>query len=236
MEKQMALEMSPMRSERYINNTVLELKQANHSPIYGYQNLPLMTLEEAVEKIVPFVDRTAKYVHDAKQKCNRDLNILTWDESAAIYLYTMSTPFFSKFNDMLREEKRDSLKPWFAFLKLFMSALEKLPSLAGTVWRAASSDVGSFSLDDDSKTWWSVNSCSIATDVVELYLGEMGTLFAITTIHGKNISEYSAYPEEQEVILMPGIRLCLKSKSLNYNRLMIVHLEEEPKTEQETPK
>jgi hypothetical protein len=172
-----------------VNKTVSELQQANRSPIYGYESLEIMALENAVEKFVPFVDNIAQYVDDAKQKCNRFSTILTWDESVAIYLYTMSTPFFSRLNDTLRAENRHALKPWFPYLKLFMSALEKIPSSSVTVWRAVSGDIGSFPIEDHVKICWSVNSSSTVLDVVELYLSNMGTLFAIDAIHGKNISE-----------------------------------------------
>jgi hypothetical protein len=58
-------------------------------------------------------------------------------------------------------------------------------------------------------------------------LGENGTLFAIEAIHGKDISMFSAVPDEQEVILMPGTRVRAKSQSLNVmDRLFIIHLEE----------
>lgn len=55
----------------------------------------------------------------------------------------------------------------------------------------------------------------------------MGTLFAVDPVNSKNISEYSAFPEEQEVILMPGTCVRSKSKPLNYrNHLLIVHIQE----------
>jgi hypothetical protein len=228
----MAQELTPTRSDRFVNKTISELQQANDSPIDGYKNQDIMKLENAIEKVVPFVEGITTYVDDAKQKCNRNSTILAWDESAAIYLYTMPTPFFSRLNETLRAENRHALKPWFAFLKLFMSALEKIPSKAATVWRAVSGDVGTFPVEDNVESWWSVNSCSIALNVVEVYLGEMGTLFAIDAIHGKNISEYSAFPEEQEVILMPGTYVRLKSKPIDLNRLPVVHLEEERTIEQ----
>jgi len=224
----MAQKMTPMRSDRYVDKNVLELQQANYRPIDGYEDQDIMTLENAVEKIVPLVENIGTYVEDAKQKCNRNFNILTWDESASIYLYTMPTPFFSRLNKTLRAEDRCALKPWFPFLKLFMSALKKLPSSAERVWRAVAGDIGSFPFEENVQIWWSVNSFSTALDVIQLYIGDMGTLFAIDAIHGKNISEYSAFTEEQEVILMPGTRVRWKSKPLNFmDRLLIVHLEEE---------
>ena len=217
------------RNSRYVNNGISELLQANRSPIDGYKQSPSMTLEEASEKLAPFIDNLANYVADAKRKCNQYSTNLTWDESAAIYLYSMPISFFSRLNETLRAENRDALKPWFAFLKLFVAALEKLPSLEITVWRGFVSDVGFSLFENDLQIWWSVNSCSRALDVVGPYVGERGIVFAIGAIHAKDVSDYSAFPVEKEVILMPGTHVRVQSNSLNFdNRLFIVHLAEEP--------
>ena len=217
-----------IKRERFINNALSEFDEANRSPIYGYQHLPLLSLEKATEKIFPLVPGLMNYVVQAKQKCNRNSSILTWDESAAIYLYSMPTSFFSHLNKALRDENRDILKPWFAYLKLLIHALEKLPSLEIDVWRGVVGDIGSKLVKNDVQTWWSVNSCSTDLKVVGLYLGENGTLFAIKSRSGKNISSFSTFNTECEVVLMPGTRLRVKSHVLNFkDRLVIVHLEEE---------
>ena len=62
---------------------------------------------------------------------------------------------------------------------------------------------------------------------VQPFLGETGTLFVIDAIYGKDISAFSAFPDEQEIILMPGTRVRAKSESLSViDRLFVVHLEE----------
>ncbi|CAF2972533.1 unnamed protein product [Rotaria sp. Silwood2] len=181
-----------------------------------------------MEKIIPLVPDVEQYVLLAKQNCNRNSSILSLDESAAIYLYTMPIGFVTRLNEALRAENRNALKSWFAFLKLFITALEKLPSCHIVVWRGVADDVGSAFVDNDVQIWWSVNSCSRALNVVEVYLGDKGTVFAIDAVNGKDVSAFSVFKEEQEVILMPGSRFCVKSKSLNFrNSLFIVHLEEE---------
>jgi hypothetical protein len=167
------------------------------------------------------------YVATAANKFNRHSSLLTRDESAAIYLYTMQTPFFSSLNNTLRAENRHVLKPWFPFLKLFITALQKLPSTKGIFWRGINLDDTLTFVDDDVHIWWSVNSFSMALNIVQPFLGEKGILFAIDAIYAKDISAFSAMPDEQEVILMPGTRLRAKSPSLNFNdRLFILHLEE----------
>ena len=97
----------------------------------------------------------------AKENYNRHSTLLTRDESAAIYLYSMPTSFFSRLNNTLRAENRHALKPWFAFLKLFITALEKLPSTKATIWRGVNYDDTLIFVDNDVHIWWSVNSCSM---------------------------------------------------------------------------
>jgi hypothetical protein len=59
------------------------------------------------------------------------------------------------------------------------------------------------------------------------FLGDNGTLFAIHTIHGKDISAFSAFPDEREVVLMPGTRVRARYQALNFDdRLFFLHLEE----------
>lgn len=220
-------EICGIKRDRFINNVLSELHDTNRSPIYGYQQLPLLSLEQATEKLIPLIHGLVDYVARAKEKCNRDSSILTWDESAAIYLYSMPTHFFSHLNKTLRDEDRCALKPWFAFLKLFMHALEKLPSLEIDLWRGVSDNIGSDLVKNGIHTWWGVNSCTTDLKVVEYYLGERGTLFAIKSHFGKDISSFSAIRSESEVVLMPGARLYIKSDTLNFNNhLFIVHLEE----------
>jgi hypothetical protein len=215
-----------MAMRRFVNQTLLEFEEANRERIVGYEDSLLLTLEEAVQPIIPIVDRLVDSVATAKKKYNRHSDLLTKDESAAIYLYTMSASFNLRLNETLRA-KRHELKPWFDFLKLFITALEKLPSTSGTVWRAVSGDVGSIFDDNDVHIWWSVNSCSTDLRGIQAFLGEKGALFAIHTINAKDITAFSAIPDEGEVVLMPGTRLRAKCESLNFiDRLWVLDLEE----------
>lgn len=217
-----------MENNHFINNTFQELNDANYNPISGYENYPVMTLEESVKKLISLVPKLEDYVKTAKKECKQDSTLLTQDESASIYLYSMPIPFFDCLNRTLRERKREALKPWFAFLKLFLNALEKLPSTNATVWRGVAGDVGFVFADDQKQIWWSINSCSKNLAIVERYLGTTGTVFAIDTIYGRDISTYSTFPEEKEIILMPGTRVSSKCQSLNFhNQFFLFHLKEE---------
>ena len=186
------------------------------SPIYGYHDQQITILEEAVQSIVHDIPDITNYVTQAKLKCTKT-NILTEDESAAIYLYTMGSPIFSILNRHLRAMDRQKLKPWFLYLKLFITALNRLPSFKGTVWRGTSERINFIPADYAIQTWWAITSTSKNLKFIEPFLGETGTLYAIETINGKDVSQYSAFPNEQEVILMPGTRIYLKSEPLQVN-------------------
>ncbi len=209
-----------------MNNDISELQQANRTPISGYKDVPFMSLEKAVESIVPFVPHVKNYADKAKYHCKQKPP-LTKDESAAIYLYTMDTRFYPTLNETLRAENPQALEPWFAFLKLFITAIEKLPSVAATVWRGVADNIRGSDFDEnDVHTWWSINSCSLKVDVARDFQGPRGTLLCIKTINGKNITEYSALQHDDEVVLMPGTDLRVKSRSLEPSGRSIVHLEE----------
>ena len=178
--------MAHIVKNRFINGAVSELRDANCSPIYGYQHLPAMTLEKAVETAVLCVPGLANYVAKAKENYHWNSTNLTHDESAAIYLYTMRIAFFSNLNDALR--------------------VEKLPSMEMTLWWDVFGNVTAAFVNDGEEIWWSINSCSKSPEIVGQYICEMGTVFVINTLQGKDFSAYSAIDEEQGVILMPGTR------------------------------
>lgn len=52
---------------------------------------------------------------------------LTPDMAAAIHAYTQESKFYKKLNVLLRSRARAELKPFFPYLKLFMSAMHRLP-------------------------------------------------------------------------------------------------------------
>jgi hypothetical protein len=219
--------MTQQRQNRFINSNLPQLQKDSHNPLFNYDDTPVQTLEEAVQNLIQFVPGVVNYVSTAKKDCNRNSTFLTWDEEAAIRLYTMSTPFVTKLNQTLRSENQRVPKSWFPFLKLFVEALKKLPPTKATVWRGVDYDATSRFVEGEVYTWWNITSCSMNINRVQSFLGESGTLFTIETIHGRDISMFSAVPDEQEVILMPGTRVHAKSQPLNFiDRLFIIQLEE----------
>jgi hypothetical protein len=184
------------------------------SPIKGYEAVPLVPLEQAISSVSKFFDSIQDYVYIAKENCKYPADGLNQDESASIHLYTMQfavDPSLHKIlNTALRNENRETLKPWFPFLKLFLTALYKLPSCTRTVWRGLRDvDLSSKYPTGREFVWWGVSSCTLSVDILksDYYLGTQGirTVFCIECTAGKPIGLHSYFENhEQEVIIMPG--------------------------------
>ena len=132
--------MALARRIRFVNDSIDDFLQVNSNLISNYQHLPIVSLEQSVKRIVPFVPDVNNLVNRAIELCRKDPQ-LTINESAAIYLYTMGASFYKTLNSVLRAQNPQALEPWFMFLKLFISALEKLPSLPITVWRGITDNI-----------------------------------------------------------------------------------------------
>ena len=217
--------MTSMRRIRFVDDSIQELQQMNRKSLLGCENLPLMSLEEAVKTIVDFQPTVTDDTKKAKEHCRKN-TILTPDESAAVYLYTMDRPFYRALNQALRAENPQALEPWSAYLKLLITALRKLPSCSTTMWRGVAGEIGSEFSQNTIYTWESITSCSSQMNVAACFADQQGILFCINTIHGKDITKYSEFQGEREIILMPGTCLRVKSASLDINGLYVVHLDE----------
>jgi hypothetical protein len=183
-------------------------------PIEGYEKMPLVPLTEAVKpltSIIPGIDHKAWV---ARQNSDDPAEGLTPDESASIMLYSMEGQpremnVYFVLNSTLRSNKSDridKLKPWFLYLKLFITALTRLPSQVRTVYRGVKMDLSASYPDDKTFVWWGFSSCtsSMKTLKSEQFLGQTGvrTLFAIECFSGKDIRRHSYYPSEDEILLI----------------------------------
>ncbi|CAF3021785.1 unnamed protein product, partial [Rotaria sp. Silwood2] len=206
------------------------------TPINGYQNAPLLPLEEALSAVSHFFIDLEENVYIAKHNSQNPKDGLTQDESAAIHLYTMQFPsgdsLFAVLNQILRAERRNSLMPWFPFLKLFITGLFKLQSVRGVVWRGVKGIDLSYKYKTGMKfAWWGVSSCTTTPDVLDAtdFLGKTGTrtLFSIECVSEKSITKHSHYSDtEKEVVLMPGTFFEVVGQVDAGSNLHIIHLKE----------
>ncbi|EOD21600.1 hypothetical protein EMIHUDRAFT_240965 [Emiliania huxleyi CCMP1516] len=141
---------------------------------------------------------------------------LTRDECAAVVLYTMEdmprerSPYYVM-NAALREKNRQAVRPWRDFVWLLLHALRKLPpSKARMVYRGMA---GCVLEEGDELQWSAFSSTATKVDVMQVFLDtEEATAGPRTMIHleltepvGRDVSAFSLYPQECEVLLPPNV-------------------------------
>jgi hypothetical protein len=102
-------------------------------PISGYEHEPLLSLEKACQPLENILGNKLKQnIIIAKMNSTEPADGLTQDESASIHLYTMEwnqreNSLYAVLNQTLCAADRNKLRPWFKYLKLFLTAFFKLP-------------------------------------------------------------------------------------------------------------
>jgi hypothetical protein len=202
------------------------------TPIFGFSGFRLVPLEKALEHVISENPEYRQIIQDAKSNCYYPSeHNLTRDESAAILLYTMETgeeSFYSTLNETLRMQDRKLVVPWFPFLELFDTALNKLPTVKGNIWRGITGDFSESYKPGQVITWWNFSSCSSELSVVQNFVRseKKSTLFMIDARNGRNIARYTKFPDENEILLPMGTKLLVRSKGLTSELLDVIHLVE----------
>ena len=179
-------------------------------------NRPLLPLAEALKSVTLQSHISSSDINHAKMYCwFPSHHGLTKDESAAIYLYANENykPILHRsLNRALQSGKVSMIEIWLDYLRLFNTALKKLPTVENIVWCGMYIDIAENLRKDQQILWGSVSSCSLSKSVIESYLDSNCALCSIKSLSGRNIYGYNYYSGENEVILLPGTRLCVKDK------------------------
>ena len=205
------------------------------APIEGYENEPLVSLEEAIKPLVGIVPKIERNVFFVKQNCVQPEDGLSTDESAAIMLYTYESmphehSLYVILNATLRAEQRQKLIPWFQYLRLVLTVLARLPSEQSHVSRGVKEDLREQYPVGQSFIWWGFSSCTSTIDVLEneQFVGKTGkrTLFQIECHAGKNVKNHSFVPTEDEILLLPARQFVVRGCLDLGNQLYMIQLKE----------
>jgi hypothetical protein len=221
-----------LRTTNIINNIKPDM-----DPIIGYAKEPLLPLSKACAPLSPIIHNLSFYVQLALEETpEHPPDGLTVDESAAIRLYTIEwegshRSLYSMLNHTLKKDTRENLRPYHKYLKLFLTAIVKLPCLPQlTVWRGVTKDLSSEFLPGTQITWWPFSSCTTELMVLEknIYLGTSGnrTLFSVEAINSRTIRAHSHFITEDEILLLPGTHMVVQSKFSPAPDLHVVHLKQ----------
>lgn len=207
------------------------------APLVEYAEEPLLPLVKACAPLISIIYNLWFYVQLALNETpEKPPDKLTIDESASIRLYTMEwekphRSLYSMLNATLKTSDRNDLRPYFKYLKLFMTALAKLPCVSQqAVWRGVTKDLSADFSPGTFVTWWSFSSCTTTMTVLNnnMYLGKTGarTLFSVETINGRTIRAHSHFVTEDEILLLPGTHMIVRSRLNPAPDLHIVHLKQ----------
>jgi len=145
---------------------------------------------------------------------------LTDDEVIAIFFYTLDVldnildeklSVFSLINTNLAKRKiPNNLLPFIDYL---IKGLEKLPNYRGTVYRG----IKNLKLTNDLKyqkdnkiVWVAFTSTTTKFQVMkDEFVPECGTRIILYVEEGKDISNFSRFPAESEILLLPNTQFCV---------------------------
>ncbi|MBR7836731.1 hypothetical protein KDL01_25850 [Actinospica durhamensis] len=166
---------------------------------------PAAALLRGLDRHVALSDEFGKRRADEAQ----DLDGLSADAIAALYLYTCESAFYREINAVLRSPDRSVLTPYLPYLRLLFAAVASLPVRTEPLWRGVSLDMRAQYARGRTVTWWGVSSCTSKPSVAQSFLGSRGkrTLFEIHPARAVAIRNFSAFTGEEEFILLPGTQL-----------------------------
>ncbi|CAF3281854.1 unnamed protein product [Rotaria socialis] len=181
------------------------------SPIHTYEQMPLVTLDEAIEPLLASVPDVKQMLCFVKENCQEPKDGLTLNESASIMLYSIDwkpqeNSFNLILNRTLRDENRERLKPWYLYLKLFMKSLSKLPSIHCYVYRGVQIDLSNEYPQGKTFTWWGFSMCTRSIEKFEKkqFIDEKSprTRFKIECQSAKDIRNHSLHKATDEILLL----------------------------------
>ena len=201
------------------------------SPIDLYFNEPLVSLEEAIAPIIDLFPNLKQNIDFVKDQCIKTVDNLTQDEIAVLYLYRMRDDLRCVLNRLLRSVERQNLFPFFNYLNLLMTALLKLPSVQGVIWRT------NYGEDLREKypvkyqfIWWGLSTCRTTSDFLNDEKRKhkiITTLFLIESTSGKTMNNcFPTNTTVDEVILLSGSHFEVIGHMNPTEDLHIIHLKQ----------
>ena len=201
--------------------------------INGYEREPVVSLEESLEPLDSHIQYLSDQINHAKASCRRENpHGLTHDEAAAIYLYSMQgDPYclHEYLEKAWKTDDRSQMMPWFRYLKLLRTALDKLPDVKGEVWKGTEYDpiLANTLLSNALPLYTCMGSCSTSMNELKRDLQEKSItrmMFAgYESADAKNMAGYTESNSNQ-VLIWPGIKLKEYVKyTMDGNGSMITH-------------
>lgn len=146
---------------------------------------------------------------------------LTVEEAAAVHLYTTNY-LYKMLNEALRSKDRKKVQDYFLYLRLLLSALEKMTATTKKLYRGVALDLKDQYKVGSEVTWWAVSSCTPDLKVASSFSGgSKSTLFIIMAMTAVGIREFSEFKAEEEFVLGPGTQFAVKKVEVKGKQIEI---------------
>ena len=206
----------------------------------GWLGVPILSLEVAAEPLAGLVPGIEERLSSCRalllsRHLQRQLPTRPDDPAAALALYTASwecesDAFYHQLNRGLRAHDAAATRPFLPMLKLCMLGLRPLPKYRGVVWRGVRANLRADYPTGERVTWWAFASASLEMKTLEdrRFCGQSGprTLFMISTNLGFDVSPFSFFPTEAEVLLPPGLSFVVSGHCDMGHGLVVVQLQQ----------
>jgi len=199
----------------------LDKRSDDLADITGISSKPLVSLADACKEL-----GLGKFAGQSVDKAKGfSRGKLTVEEAAAVHLYT-TNHLYKALNESLRSDDRKTVDRYFLYLRLLLSALQKLPACTKRLYRGVALDLSAQYPEHTRATWWAVSSCTPSLAVAGSFGGAgKRTLFEITPTTGAGIKDLSEYKDEEEFILAPGTQFEITQVE-HQGKLIKIHLRE----------
>jgi len=196
---------------------------------------PLVSLEQSLQEVMHIIPALKNYINICMVNSQNPADGLTQNESASIRIYSMEfesneSCLYSLLKRDLQSGTHDAVKKWFPYLRLFLHALNKLPSYQGTIFRGIPGDMSNEFPIGQLLSLTNFTSTTPNMAIIESYLrhARQGarTILLIECMSGKCISKHSEFPIEDEIVLPPGFCCEVTNRLVLGNGVYLISLKE----------
>jgi len=219
------------RTSRYVDTVQDQMSL----PPFSLSSQPLVTWYDAITSLDGEIDDIETYAYSSKDFAELKspwFNGITDDEAAAIHLYTAQwmpngdKSLYSVLNKILRDPKRTNIGKFFPYLRLLYEGISKLTPMTEKLCRGMIYDKQY--QKDDKIRFWGFSSTSVDLSVVTDFVkaDQKSIIFYMRCQCGYDISPFSAYPKEKEVLVIPPVQFKVTGVG-KIGQLSIVDLEQD---------
>jgi len=174
-------------------------------------------IASSIQNIISTHMRNSVYVNAAKEKYNLSDTevgaIVYYTADARSFKGTLEQSLFYVLNGLLANRNNSGLKKWKPYLFYLTEALAKLPNVERLVYRAWNKPLTQLSKQYQvgrTVVWTAFTSTSKDKSVLKQFSNVAhGTWASLEVKEGKDISQFSVYPEE-EILLLPNATFTVK--------------------------